>query len=116
MYIPLDGFFNLLFQNIIFTKFSDTVACVGNPKLKVEDGAVQVKLFKSISHLYRTLFQMKQPFTMTVSPRCVSYYVVGLDTEGQEIYQGRGRCHECRVNPQVDISPYLISLLQYKTL
>ena len=41
---------------------------------------------------------------MTVSPRCVSYYVVGLDTEGQEIYQGRGRCHECRVNPQVDIS------------
>ena len=40
---------------------------------------------------------------MTVSPRCVSYYVVGLDTEGQEIYQGRGRCHECRVNPQVDI-------------
>ena len=49
---------------------------------------------------------MKQPFTMTVSPRCVSYYVVGLDTEGQEIYQGRGRCHECRVNPQVNISPY----------
>ena len=49
---------------------------------------------------------MKQPFTMTVSPRCVSYYVVGLDTEGQEIYQGRGRCHECRVNTQVDISTY----------
>ena len=52
---------------------------------------------------------MKQPFTMTVSPRCVSYYVVGLDTEGQEIYQGRGRCHECRVNPQVIISPYHFS-------
>ena len=46
MYIPLDGFFNLLFQNIIFTKFSDTVACVGNPKLKVEDGAVQVEIQK----------------------------------------------------------------------
>ena len=34
----------VLFQNIIFTKFSDTVACVGNPKLKVEDGAVQVEI------------------------------------------------------------------------
>ena len=48
---------------------------------------------------------------MTVSPRCVSYYVVGLDTEGQEIYQGRGRCHECRVNPQVDISHSLHNTL-----
>ena len=30
-------------KDIIRSKFDNTVACVGNPRLKIEEGAVQVK-------------------------------------------------------------------------
>ena len=63
-------------KDIITNKFSNTVACVGNPRLKIEEGAVQIE----------------QPFSMTVAANCLSYYVVSPE---EEIAQGRGRCSEC---------------------
>jgi len=61
---------------IFLAKFNDTVACVGNPRLRVDSGAVLVE----------------QPFSMTVSQNCLGYYTIGEDGE---VAQGRGRCKEC---------------------
>ena len=51
------GFYSSMedLREIIQSKFSNTVACVGNPRLKTEDGAVQIE----------------QPFSMTVSSVCL---------------------------------------------
>ena len=65
-----------LIATILF-KFSDTVACVGNPRLRVDSGAISVE----------------HPFSMTVSQNCLGYYTVGEDE--CEVAQGRGRCREC---------------------
>ena len=61
---------------IFLAKFNDTVACVGNPRLRVDSGAVLVE----------------HPFSMTVSQNCLGYYNIGEDGE---VAQGRGRCKEC---------------------
>ena len=53
------------------------MACVGNPRLRTETGAVQVEA----------------PFSMTLSPRCPGYYTL---PQGEEVAQGRGRCGQCR--------------------
>ena len=63
-------------REIIEIKFTDTVACVGNPRLRLESGAVQVEA----------------PFSMVVSPHCLGYYTLA---PGQEMSQGRGRCDQC---------------------
>ena len=60
-------------REIIEIKFSNTVACVGNPRLRVEAGAVEVLA----------------PFSMVMSPRCLGYYTL---SPGEELSQGRGRC------------------------
>ena len=72
------GFFTDLpdLINIFVAKFQRTVACVGNPRLRVDAGALLVE----------------QPFSMTVSQGCVGYYSVG---DQVEVPQGRGRCKEC---------------------
>ena len=57
------------------------MACVGNPRLRVDTGAVQVEA----------------PFSMTLSPRCPGYYTLG---QGEEVSQGRGRCGQCREEVQ----------------
>ena len=53
------------------------MACVGNPRLRTDSGAVQVET----------------PFSMRLSPRCLSYYSLA---RGEEVAQGRGRCPQCR--------------------
>ena len=50
---------------------------MGNPRLRVDKGAVQVEA----------------PFSMTLSPRCAGYYSLA---QGEEVSQGRGRCAQCR--------------------
>ena len=64
--------------NTIEIKFKGTVACVGNPRLRVDSGALVVE----------------HPFSMTVSYNCLGYYRV--DKEEEYVAQGRGRCRECR--------------------
>ena len=41
---------------------------------------------------------MEQPFSMTVSSSCLSYYV---QSPNEDIAQGRGRCVECKKDLQV---------------
>ena len=83
---PINNERHVQLKEIIQGKFSNTVACVGNPRLKVEEGAIQVE----------------QPFSMTISPKCLSYYVISVD---EEVSQGRGRCLECKnENPRKPFS------------
>jgi len=65
---------------LVDKSFRGTVACVGNPLLREEQGAVRVE----------------QPFQMTVSRGCIGYYRPGGQ---EEIAQGRGRCPQCSVLP-----------------
>ena len=66
------------------------MACVGNPRLRADSGAVQVEA----------------PFSMRLSPRCASYYSLA---RGEEVAQGRGRCPQCR---QEGLPSHLPSHLQ----
>ena len=77
------------------SKFHNTVACVGNPRLsKGSQGAVVVRNSDLMTNrwIVNFLSQIEQPFMMTVSAECQSYYVI---RPGEEILQGRGRCPQC---------------------
>ena len=74
---------------IFLAKFNDTVACVGNPRLRVDSGAVL----------------LEHPFSMTVSQNCLGYYTIGEDGE---VAQGRGRCKECESGKVQEVNILLI--------
>jgi len=73
-------------ESIIRSKFSDTVACVGNPGLREENGSVQ----------------FTQPFPMVVSAECEVYYTLHPG-ESYAVLQGRGRCRHCRRDLAADM-------------
>lgn len=102
-------------RSIVQSKFYNTVACVGNPRLtKGSQGAVVVSLViqTQAQNMMTFLFQIEQPFMMTVSAECQSYYV---PRPGEEILQGRGRCPSCAA-PQVSFTQFCVAVYCFVAL
>ena len=97
------------FRSIVKSKFQNTVACVGNPRLsKGSQGAVVVSLeLGNVRQCYYFLLQIEQPFMMTVSADCQNYYVT---RPGEEILQGRGRCPKCTAQVSAIITVIVITM------
>ena len=79
-------------ENLLTAKFSSTVACLGNPRLRKDIPRIQVSNISEINSPSSWSVQVVQPFPMIVSRSCSRYYRL---EHGEMVMQGRGRCSEC---------------------